>query len=88
MHHLRLVLLGGVPAPSHGGDKCGGLASEGPGDGIWGLWMSGMKMILFAAAAMALSLGHLSGCASIAAYQASHPYYRFPGGGGGSGANS
>jgi hypothetical protein len=47
-----------------------------------------MKMVLFAAAAMALALGHLSGCASIAAYQASHPYYRFPGGGGGSGANS
>jgi hypothetical protein len=33
-------------------------------------------------------LGHVSGCASIAAYQASHPYYRFPGGGGGGGANS
>jgi hypothetical protein len=34
--------------------------------------------ILFLAAAMALSLCNVSGCASIAAYEASHPPYRFP----------
>ena len=52
--------------------------------------MSGSK-ILFVVAAMTLVLGYVSGCASIAAYQASHPYYRFPGGGrgySGGGANS
>ena len=49
--------------------------------------MPGMK-ILFVVAALTLVPGHLTGCASIAAYQANHPYYRFPGGAGGSGANS
>lgn len=49
--------------------------------------MPGMK-IAFVVVAMAFALGHVSGCASIAAYQASHPYYKFPGGGGGGGANS
>jgi hypothetical protein len=38
-------------------------------------------------AAMAVALGHVLGCASIAAYQASHPYYRFPGSGAGGGNN-
>jgi hypothetical protein len=36
---------------------------------------------------VALALGYVSGCASIAAYQANHPYYKFPGGGGGGGGN-
>jgi len=49
--------------------------------------MSGMK-IAFVVAAMAFALGQVPGCASIAAYQANHPYYKFPGGGGGGGANS
>jgi hypothetical protein len=41
---------------------------------------------LFLAATMALTLCNVSGCASITAYEASHPLYRFPksyvGGGG------
>jgi hypothetical protein len=38
--------------------------------------------------AMALALNLVSGCASIAGYQANHPYYTFPGrGGGGGGGN-
>jgi uncharacterized protein YceK len=45
--------------------------------------------ILFLAATMALTLCNVSGCASIAAYEASHPPYQFPknygGGGGGNG---
>ena len=49
--------------------------------------MPGMK-IAFVVAAIVVALGQVSGCASIAAYQASHPYYKFPGGGGGGGANS
>lgn len=32
----------------------------------------------FVLAVMALALGHLSACASLAAYQARHPYYKFP----------
>lgn len=44
----------------------------------------GLK-ILLVVAAMALALGQVLGCASIAAYQASHPYQRFPGRGGGGG---
>ena len=44
--------------------------------------------ILFVSGVVMLVVGAISGCTSIAAYQASHPYYRFPGGGGGSGANS
>jgi hypothetical protein len=43
--------------------------------------------VLLVLAAMALALGHVAGCASIAGYQASHPYYKFPGGGGGGGGN-
>jgi hypothetical protein len=43
--------------------------------------------VLLVIAAMALALGYVSGCASIAAYQANHPYYKFPGGGGGGGGN-
>jgi hypothetical protein len=34
--------------------------------------------VLFLVAAMALVFGPISGCASIAAYEAQHPYYRFP----------
>jgi hypothetical protein len=50
--------------------------------------MPDMK-ILFVVVAAAIALVHVSGCASIAAYQASHPYYRFPASGyGGGGANS
>jgi hypothetical protein len=49
--------------------------------------MPGMK-ILFVVAAMALAFGLVSGCAPIAAYEVNHSYYRFPGSGGGSGANS
>jgi len=49
--------------------------------------MPGMK-IAFVVVAIAVAIGHVSGCASIAAYEASHPYYKFPGGGGGGGANS
>ena len=49
--------------------------------------MPGMK-ILLVLAAMAFALGHISGCASIAAYQASHPYYKFPGGGAGGGGTN
>jgi hypothetical protein len=30
------------------------------------------------AAAMAIAFSQASGCASIATYEASHPYYRFP----------
>jgi hypothetical protein len=48
---------------------------------------AGVK-ILFVVAAVALVFGTIPGCASIAAYQQTHPYYRFPGSGGGSGANS
>ncbi|MGO9999801.1 MAG: hypothetical protein ACLPKW_18930 [Acetobacteraceae bacterium] len=33
---------------------------------------------LIVAAAMAFAFGPISGCASIAAYEANHPYYRFP----------
>jgi hypothetical protein len=44
--------------------------------------------ILFVVAAMTLALGQVLGCASIAAYHASHPYYRFPGGGGGGGGGT
>ena len=44
-----------------------------------------MKPIVVAA--MILALSQVSGCTSIAAYQASHPYYRFPSGGGGGGGN-
>jgi hypothetical protein len=36
---------------------------------------------------MVFALGHVFGCASIAAYQASHPYYKFPGSGAGGGNN-
>ena len=43
--------------------------------------------ILSVVAAMAFTLGHVSGCASIAAYQASHPYYKFPVSGVGGGNN-
>jgi hypothetical protein len=43
--------------------------------------------VLFVIAAIALALSHVPGCAPIAGYQASHPYYRFPGGGGGGGGN-
>jgi hypothetical protein len=39
-------------------------------------------------AAMALTLGIGSACAPIAAYEASHPPYRFPGGGGGGGGTN
>jgi hypothetical protein len=48
--------------------------------------MPGMK-IAVVVAAQVLAIGHVSGCASIAAYEASHPYYKFPGGGGGGGGN-
>jgi hypothetical protein len=41
--------------------------------------------VLFVLAVISLALGPVSGCASIAAYNATHPYYRFPGGGGGGG---
>lgn len=34
--------------------------------------------VLIVAVAMALACGPISGCTSIAAYEASHPYYRFP----------
>jgi hypothetical protein len=34
---------------------------------------------------LVLGFSQVSGCASIAAYEASHPCYRFPGGGGGGG---
>jgi hypothetical protein len=34
--------------------------------------------VLFIVAAITITFGPLSGCASIAAYEASHPYYRFP----------
>jgi hypothetical protein len=37
------------------------------------------------ALAVALALSLVSGCASIADYQANHPYYAFPGRGGGGG---
>jgi hypothetical protein len=37
--------------------------------------------ILFVAAAVALVVGAISGCTSIAAYQASHLYCKFPGSG-------
>jgi hypothetical protein len=40
---------------------------------------------MVAALAVAIATGFVAGCASIAAYQASHPYYRFPGRGGGGG---
>jgi hypothetical protein len=43
---------------------------------------------LVVVAATAVALVNVPGCASIASYQASHPYYRFPGGNGGGGANS
>jgi hypothetical protein len=43
--------------------------------------------ILLVVASMAFALGHVSGCTSIAAYQASHPYYKFPGSGAGGGDN-
>jgi len=51
-----------------------------------GVWMPEMR-ILFVVAAMAFALSQISGCASIAAYQASHPYYKFPGSGAGGGNN-
>ena len=38
-----------------------------------------------AVAAMALAFTQILGCASITAYEASHPYYRFPARGGGGG---
>ena len=34
--------------------------------------------VLIVAVAMALACGPISGCTSITAYEASHPYYRFP----------
>jgi uncharacterized protein YceK len=45
-----------------------------------------MKITLVVAA-MALAICHVSGCASVAAYEASHPYYKFPGRGAGGGNN-
>jgi hypothetical protein len=49
-------------------------------------WCRVNMKILFVLGALALVL---SGCASVAAYEATHPYYRFPGGrGAGGGANS
>ena len=51
-----------------------------------GICMPDMR-ILFVVAAMAFTLSQISGCASIAAYQASHPYYKFPGSGAGGGNN-
>ena len=41
------------------------------------------EMRLFVLAVIAL--GHLSACTSLAAYQAHHPYYRFPSSGFGGG---
>jgi hypothetical protein len=46
-----------------------------------------MKVLLVAVVAM-LVVGAISGCASTAAYQASHNHYKFPGGPRWSGANS
>jgi hypothetical protein len=44
--------------------------------------------VLLVIAAMALVLGSVPGCASIATYETSHPYYQFPSrGGGGGGGN-
>ena len=37
------------------------------------------------AAVIVLALSQVSGCASITAYEASHPYQKFPGRGGGGG---
>jgi hypothetical protein len=45
------------------------------------------KKSLLVVAAMAIILGNITACASIAAYQASHPPYRFPVSGGGGGGN-
>jgi hypothetical protein len=41
------------------------------------------KRAAIVAATLVLGFSQASGCASIAAYEASHPYYRFRGGGGG-----
>jgi hypothetical protein len=43
------------------------------------------KRAAIVVATLVLGFSQVSGCASIAAYEASHPYYRFPGGGGGGG---
>ena len=51
------------------------------------VWDMRIVQILFVVAAMAFALSHVVGCASIAAYQASHPYYKFPGSGAGGGNN-
>ena len=55
-------------------------------DALWRELVRRATANLFLAATMALTLCNVSGCASIAAYEASHPPYRFPksyvGGGG------
>jgi hypothetical protein len=43
------------------------------------------KRAAIVVATLVLGFSQVSGCASIATYEASHPYYRFPGRGGGTG---
>jgi hypothetical protein len=44
----------------------------------WGRVSMKPTKVLIAAVAMALACGPISGCTSIATYEVSHPYYRFP----------